>query len=404
MRTLPRILSVLSLPLTAQAPILEAFKGGKASFELRTRFEHVKDSDSKAPADHKTANGLTNRTFLGFETAAWGGLKLALQAANVAALGEERFNSGLNGKTTLATIQDPGNTQVLQAHLSWKGFKLGRQTLRVDNQRFLGAGMWSQMPKAYTGLTFQGDLGTKWVNLHAGHITQVTDGLSRTRALKLDFVRARFTPAKEVALTPFWFANQETTKLYGATPAASVQHLGLRVDGGWKGLLYDATVAQQKPYKQSTTTANRSYLSLMAGYAFTKDLSLKAAHEVLEGATKTDAIQGAFTTPQASLHAYYGWADRLGATPVMGIVDDFIQFEAKRWGFVFDLQFHTLKPEQTDCGFTKYGRDLSLSVAFPVTKHHELMLKIADYKGESTAAAPMNKDLKKVWLVSTFKF
>lgn len=404
MRTLPILLSALALPLAAQAPVLDAFKAGKVTFELRTRFEHVEDSDFKAPADHKTANGLTNRTFLGFETGAWEGLKLTLQAANVVALGEERFNSGLNNKTTLATIQDPGNTQVIQAHLAWKGFKLGRQTLRVDNQRFLGAGMWSQMPKAYTGLTFQGDLGAKWVNLHAGHITQVTDSLSRTRALKLDFVRARFTPVKEIAITPFWFGNEETTKLYGSTPAASVQHTGLRVDGAWKGLLYDATVAQQKAYKESTTTASRSYLSLMAGYAFTKDISLKATHEVLEGAAKGDVLQSAFTTPQASLHGFYGWADRLGTTPVTGIVDDFLQLEAKQWGFVFDVQFHTLKPEQTDRGFSKYGTDLSLSVAFPVTKNYELMLKVADYKGDSSAVAPMNKDLKKVWLVSTFKF
>ncbi len=404
MRTLPLLLTALTLPLAAQAPLLDALKAGKVTMEVRTRFEHVEDADYKAPADHKTANAFTNRFLLGFETGALWDVKATFQFANVTALGEERYNSGLNGKTTLATVQDPGNTELLQGYLSWKGFKAGRQVLRVDNQRFIGPGAWSQMPKAFTGLTFQGNFDTKWVELFAGHLTQFTTSLSQTRPVKLDFTRARFTPIPEIAITPFWFGVEETSKLYGVSPDNSVQHTGVRVDGAWKGVLYDASVAQQKAYKASTKTASRSYLSLMAGYAFTKDISVKGTHEVLEGAGKGDGIQNPFTTPMSSLHGFYGWADRLGATPVTGIVDDFIQFEAKRWGFAFEVQFHSLKPEQTDRGFSKYGTDLSASVTFPVTKNYELMLKIADYKGDSAAVAPLNKDLKKLWFVSTFKF
>lgn len=404
MRALPLLLSALSLPLAAQAPLLEALSKGKTTLELRTRFEHVEDQDFAAPADHKTANAWTNRTLLGFETGSLWDVKATLQFANVTALGEERYNSGLNGKTAFATVQDPGNTQVLQAYLSWKGFKAGRQVLSVDNQRFIGPGAWSQMPKAFNGLTYQGNFGTKWVELHAGHLAQLTTSLSQTRALKVDFARLRFTPLESLAITPFWFGVEETKRLSGASPDNSVQHLGLRTDGTWKGLLYDVSFARQKAYKASTRTADRDYLSLMAGYAFTKSLSLKATHEVLEGAARTDAIQNAFTTPMSSLHGFYGWADRIGATPVTGIVDDFVQFEAKAWGLVFEVQAHLLKPERTDRGFTKYGTDFDVHVAWPVTKNLELTVKAADYQGDSSAPAPYSKDLRKVWLMSTFKF
>jgi hypothetical protein len=404
MRPLPLLLAILSLPLSAQAPLLDALSKGKATLELRTRFEHTEDQDFKAPADHKTANAFTNRTLLGFETGALWDLKATLQFANVTAIGDERYNSGLNGRTNLALVQDPGNTEVLQAYISWKGFKLGRQVLRVDNQRFIGPGAWSQMPKAFTGLTYQGNFGTKWVELSAGHLTQLTTSLSQTRALKVDFARLRFTPIQEVALTPFWFGVEETTRLYGASPDNSVQHVGLRADGTWNGLVYDASFAQQRAYKASTKTASRDYLSLMAGYAFSKTLSLKATHEVLGGAPRTDALQNAFTTPMSSLHGFYGWSDRLGATPATGIVDDFLQLEAKGWGLAFEVQAHAFKPEQTDRGFTKYGRELDVSVTWPVTKNFELTLKAGDYKGDGAATAPYNKDLRKLWLMSTFKF
>jgi hypothetical protein len=364
----------------------------------------VDDQDCKAPADHKTANALTNRTLLGFETGKLWGVGATLQFANVSALGEERYNDGLNGKTRLATVQDPGNTEVLQAYLSWNGFRLGRQVLKVDNQRFIGPGAWSQMPKAFNGLTYQGSLGTRWVELHAGHLVQLTTSLGQTRALKVDFARFRFTPWSAVAITPFWFGVEETTRLYGATPDGSVQHLGVRADGSWKGLLYDASVARQKAYKDSTRTADRDYLSLMAGYAFGKDFRVKATHEALEGAAKNDPIQNAFTTPLASLHGFYGWSDRLGATPVTGIVDDYLAGEGKVWVLNLEAQAHSFKPEKTDRGFSRYGTELDFSAAWPVTRNFELMVKVGDYRGDAAAAAPYNKNLRRFWLMSTFRF
>lgn len=400
---------LLALPLAAQAPLVDALKAGKTTLEFRTRFENVEDFDVKAPAvDPKTANALTNRTLLGFESGELWGMKGALQLANVAVIGHERFDSGLNGKTQFAKIQDGRNNQVTQAYISWKGFKLGRQGLKMDSQRFIGAGDSFQMPRAYNGLTFEHNFGTQWVELHAGHMTQFTDQSSNTRDLKLEFLRARFTPVQGLSITPFWVAVEETSTPTKALE--SVQHFGLRLDANYKGFLFDSYYAQQKDYRDGAGMDDPSYMSIAAGYSYDKKITLKVGHEVVEGAQ--GAGKRAFYTPMASLHNYFGWADRLGqlnldstkAGAMEGIKDTYVQFQAKYAQLAFEVQFHDLKTESDTAAFGKYGTDLSASLTWNATKQYSLMAKYADYKGDEAAKGAFSKDLKKFWLVSTFKF
>ncbi len=400
---------LLALPLAAQAPLVDALKAGKTSLELRTRYEHAEDFAVTSPAvDPKTGNALTNRTLLGFESGELWGMKGALQIANVAVIGEERFQTKLNGKTQFANIEDGRNTQVTQAYIGWKGFKLGRQSLKMDNQRFMGAGDSFQMPRAYNGLTFENTFGTQWVELHAGHVTQFTDQSSNTRDLKMEFLRARFTPVNGFSITPFWVAVEETST--PAKAAESVQHFGLRLDATFKGFLFDSYYAQQKDYRDSVGMDDPSYMSVAAGYSYDKKITLKVGREVVEGAK--EAGKHGFYTPMASLHNHFGWADRIAQLSLdstkpgamEGIKDTYVQLQGKFAQWAFEVQFHDLKTESDTAAFSKYGTDLSASLTWNVTKHYSLMAKYADYKGDDAAKGAFSKDMKKFWLVSTFKF
>ena len=385
---LPLLLLPAALPLAAQAPVLEALAKGKASLELRTRYEHVEDQAFTAPADHKTANAFTNRTLLGLETGELFGVKANLQFASVTALGEERYNSGLNGRTQFASVQDPGLSTVLQAFVAWKGLKVGRQMLAVDNQRFIGAGAWAQLPKSYTGVTLQQNFGLKWFELHAGHLTRLQSSTGINKEMKAEFLRLRFQPWTFLAVTPFIFAVDETT-----APATSHQHQGLRLDGKWSGLLYEASFARQRRYKDAKTTPERLYRQGSLGYG-QKTWSIKAVHEELEGG---------FDTPLSSLHGFYGWSDRLAKTPAAGLVDQFIQGEMKRWGFTFEVQAHRFKAY---AGSQAYGSELDVSVTHPITRNLTFLLKAADYRADAGAPASgsLNKDLRRFWLMTTFKY
>lgn len=381
-------LGILALPLAAQEPLVEALAKGKLSLEVRTRYEQVDDQAFTAPADHRTANALTNRTILGFTSKPLFDVSLNLQFSNVTALGEERYNSTLNGRTAYATVQDPGFMTVLQGYLSWKGLKVGRQILSVDNQRFIGPGAWSQTPKSFTGATFQSTFGLSWMEVHAGHLIRIHSSTGINRDLKADFLRVRFTPFDFLSVTPFLFANEETT-----APATSTLHRGLRLDGKWRGLLYEASYAQQRGYRDSTLTPDRNYRQVMLGYAL-EAVSFKAVQEELEGG---------FDTPLSSLHGFYGWSDRLGRTPAAGLVDRYLQAEARAWGFTFEVQAHRFEAQNIS---QKYGTEVDLSVGRPLTKNLTLQAKFADYRGDASApaAGSLNKGLRKFWLMSTFKF
>lgn len=186
--------AAMSSMLVAQATVSETLQNGKTSLDTRTRYENDDDAAFTAPADHKTANALTNQTRLGYTTGPFHGIKAKLEFLNVSALGEERFNSTLDGRAQFAVVQNPGLTQVNQAYLEFKGLKVGRQALSVDNQRFIGPGAWNQTPKGFTGAVFQNSTWVPATDLMVGHLIRIHTSLGINRDLKADFARFRYTP------------------------------------------------------------------------------------------------------------------------------------------------------------------------------------------------------------------
>lgn len=185
----PRLhaLALLCLPLAAQSALDTALADAKLHLEVRGRYEHTEDADGD-----KTANAPTTRTILGLTTAPIAGLTATLDFANVTAIGPERYNSGLNGHTQYARIQDPGQTQVLQGYLEGYGFKVGRQILSFDNQRFIGPGAWSQMPKSFTAAIFENKTWIPHAEFTLGHLFSIHTSLGKNRDLNGDLARLRW--------------------------------------------------------------------------------------------------------------------------------------------------------------------------------------------------------------------
>jgi hypothetical protein len=194
-------------------------------------------------------------------------------------------------------------------------------------------------------------------------------------------------------ITPFYYAFEET---YSTLKANSASYRGLRANGTWNGLMYEASVAQQRPYQDGTATKQRMYRMGMVGYKY-QNVSLKAVRESLEDN---------FQTPLAALHGFYGYSDRISATPANGLIDDYLQGEAKAYDISFEVQTHHFKAERTS---QKYGNEVDVMMSRPFGKYWSVLVKYADYRGDSGAPAtpttnPLNKDIKKFWLMTTFKF
>jgi hypothetical protein len=395
-KLLPFLALALALPTQAAdaANPVEAVKSGKATVELRTRYEHVDDEASK-----KTADALTNRLAISFKTGTWKGLSAFAQFENVANVAEPRFmvpQTGY-GKTNHAVVADPPLSQLNQFYLEYQGLKVGRQALNLDNQRFIGAVAWRQNDQTFTGASYARE--SKYVNFTLGHFTKVHNIFGQTKPIAANVlnVNVKVIPGGNLRVFHYAFDEGDQATGSGATfKDTSFAHTGGRVDGKVWNILYDVSYANQRRTKGATAngTLEVKYAYLGVGYAIGKDHSVSVAQEKLEGG---------FKTPYATLHAWNGWADRFLTTPGSGLTDSFLQYK-KRWAtWGVEASYHSYKGGVNDA---KYGKELNLSADYKVASWLTVLGKIANYSADAETATigAANKDLKKFWLQTMMKF
>lgn len=399
---LPLLALALAVPVHAAdaADPIEAIKAGKATLEVRTRYEHVDDQGNNLTARKLTADAITNRIALGFKTGSWKGVSATLQFENVANLAEPRYNykwgQANMGRTDHAVIADPNLTQVNQFYIEWEGLKVGRQTVALDNHRFIGSVAWRQNDQTFTGATYSRT--TKYVDFMLGHLTKQHNIVGQTLPIAANLANVNVKVIPGGNIRAFWYGfnlGDQATGTGATYKDASFSNLGFRVDGlAWK-VLYDVSIAKQKAYKDGNTALDADYSYVGLGFKFDANHSVMAAQEKLESG---------FQTPYATLHAWNGWADRFLLTPGNGLVDTFVTYKGKFGAFGVDANYHTYKADLVNA---KYGTELGLAVDYKVNSWLTVMAKAANYTADSETAkfgANFNKDLKKFWLQTVMKF
>ncbi len=400
-------LIALGLALSGLAPMLlagdepgpiQALSKGKTTLELRTRYEHVDDT-----ATAKTADALTNRLVLGWRSGTWEGISAFVQFENVSTLAEPRFyvpQTGY-GRSDHAVVADPPSSQLNQFFIEWKGLRVGRQALNLDNQRFVGSVAWRQNDQTFTGATFTNKTWIPHTEFTLAHLTQVQNIVGQTKPITAELVNLNFGIIPGGHLRAFYYAfdegDQAIRNISGqVTKDTSFAHTGARLDGEvWK-VIYDASFASQKKYKDATDsgTLEAKYRFLGLGYRLAKDHSVMVVEERLEGG---------FKTPYATLHAWNGWADRFLTTPAKGLVDRFGRFNGKHGAWTFEASYHAFSADQ---GGAAYGKETDLLVGYKARPWLALMVKAADYRAdaETPTLGTANKNLKKFWLQTWLTF
>ncbi len=394
------LLAIIFLPLGAQDPAnpLAAISSGKASVELRTRYEHVDDS-----AASKTADALTNRLVLGWRTGSWQGVSAFLQFENISTLAEPRYfvpQTGY-GRSDHAVVADPPSSQVDQFYLEWKGLRVGRQALNLDNQRFVGSVAWRQNEQTFTGVSFTNRAWIPFTEFTLAHLTQAQNIVGQVKPVTSELANLHFTfiPGGHLRVFHYAFDEGDQSIRNSAGQVAkdtSFAHTGARLDGEIRKALYDVSFASQSRYKEATDngTQGAKYRFLGLGYRIAKDHTLMAVDERLDSG---------FKTPYATLHAWNGWADRFLATPAKGLVDRYGQYRGKVGAWSFEAAYHAFSAEQ---GGAAYGRELDASVAFKARPWLNLLVKGADYRAdaETPVLGTANRNLKKLWIQTLITF
>lgn len=381
------------------------FSSIKVKGEVRPRYEYVEVD----PSTKSSANAFTNRftVGLGMDLLESGFLSAYAEMTNV--IGNSRYNSLANGELGYEVVADPAQTRVTQAYLDAKAgdtiFRLGRQMINLDNQRFVGAVAWRQMPQTYDAISIIDKKSIENFSFMASYVDRVNtifddgvkaDSYNTTTAL----INAGYTFNEYAHLTGYAYLIGSKHDTYG------IALTGKPTSGEWK-FNYRAEYATQGDASLEENSvsadADASYYSLALGANYHGFLA-GVNYEVLSG---TDGLDGktAFTTPLATLHKFNGFADVFLATPSEGLIDANIMLGYKAKGFgVAKIIYHDF---ESDVGGTDLGSEIDALYAtkIPGLANVGLLLKGALFsKGDITAPGLASKDVSKFWVMLDYKF
>jgi len=407
------LLTMISVAAPAQAnftnDIEDAFKlyhngdMGVVKMDLNYRWENVnQEHGGKTPAtDPKTANANTARLRLGYMSPVFYGFQAYAEYEGLYAL-QEDYNSTRNGRTQYSVVADPDQSRLNQLWLSYNGIpdtivKVGRQRIKLDDDRFIGNVGWRQLESVYDSILFT-------------HKNQTIAGLT-INAGYLDSVRT-FTNTKESMNSPILNINYKVGDwgnliAYGywldfrdpAKYAVSSQSYGLRFDGkspkfyDTVNAIYTVEWSNQSDYGNNPNHYQADRINLMGG-ASAYNLTVSGAMEQLNGfgAGKT------FQTPLGTNHAFQGWADIFVVTPANGIRDVFATASYKMMddSLIITGVYHDFFD---DTGTVRYGNEWDFSILKKFGKHYSLLAKYANYNADTYAT-----DTQKIWLQANVSF
>lgn len=398
-------LALSSFP--AAAALGEALTGGKTTLQIRYRYEWVEQENIAA-----SAGASTMRTQLGYATGDYHGVGAFLQFEDVRVIGDEHYNSTINGLTLYPVVADPESTEVNQAYVGYRGipgtmFKLGRQFLAYDNHRFIGDVGWRQNQQTYDGFTaVNGSLpGTTISYAHVVNVNRVFGERSTQgdAEIKGDWLNIGYKGLSFGSIGAYaYLIEHEPNQPFAV--AASSKTFGLRFDGGVKlgapKLLYTAEFAKQSDYADAASTVDAGYYFGMLGLDVL-GIQVKLNYEKLGG----DGVY-ALQTPFATLHAFNGWADKFLATPADGLVDKFVSVGGRIASVALLGVYHYY--DSDNLGY-EYGQEANVLAAWKVNKYLTLIGKYAAFQGGKstinvTRNAAVSQDLSKAWLQAEVKF
>ena len=371
----------------------------KPIVDLRLRHEGVEQAGLT-----RDAEALTVRARAGTEIT-HGAFAFLVEAEGTVAL-DERYNSGLNGKTAYPLVADPENLELNRVQVQYKGFtntllSIGRQRINLDDQRFVGAASWRNNEQTFDAARVEWT-GPSKLKLDASYAWSVRtiwgrDGVgARQQAIDGDnFLGNLSHPTAWGTLSAFaYLIDQNEAAVSGGR--LSSQTYGVRLAGtrplSSAKLNYALSYAEQSDYHNNPNRYSAGYW-LADTSVDVGALRLGVGYEVL-GADAGLALTS-FQTPLATAHKFQGWADKFLTTPPNGVRDLFFSlgWNRKQLGKLSNVSLNAVWHQfGSDRLSQDYGDELNLIATARIGKFN-LLAKHADYRADQFAT-----DTRKTWL------
>ncbi len=383
---------------TKSASDIGIFNNLKYNGELRPRYENADDSVND------TANALTARFALsvGTDLAGIDGLSAFGQIMAVTNFGYDEYAPEQTG---YATIADPENARVTQAYLDYKLdktlFRVGRQMVNLDDERFVGAVDWRQMPQTFMGYTVS-NTSIENLGLMASYVTDrygITDALSSGTETVL--LHADYQAIEQLKLTGYGYLIGSSSNTYGLMASGKAGIVNYIAEAATQ---QDATMEYETMGKPSVD-AMYYRADVSTGY---NGFIFGAAYESLGEAE--DNSHG-FTTPLATLHKWQGFADAfLGYTAgstKFGLNDAYakIGYANPKYGKILGF-YHDFSAKESLAGTTDdAGSEFDALYTYDFSAKLNFLAKAAFFSGESNSViSAAQNDVEKYWVQLDYKF
>jgi len=371
-------------------------KYGQIKFDMRLRYENANTEETS----NKTADALTARFRIGYLSPEFHGIQTYAEFEANQDIGVNDYRNKRNGtfrKNEYDVIQDPQDTEVNRLWISYNGIadtsvKVGRQRIKLDNDRFIGNIGWRQMEQTFDSAVI---VNKSLPNTTAtvGYINRVKRIFSDSQKMTSPFINLSYDFKDIGKLTGYgYWLDYDERENYGA----SSQTYGVRFNGGRQvtedvKLLLTAEYAHQSDYEHNPNGYDADYYHIIGGFsAF--GVTLKGGMEELGGSGSGQRFQ----TPLATGHAFNGWADVFLGTPGNGLQDVYGSASTVIKGVKVMGVYHDFSD---DTGSIEYGNEYDFLVAKKFGKHYSLLAKYSYYDADTFAT-----DRQKFWIQAGVHF
>ncbi len=355
----------------------------------------------------ETANGLTLSLRTGIEATLLPKVRVLVEGETVFAPVDD-FNDGTGDNPQFPVILDPDTLELnraqIQVELNDQTFlTIGRQVLKVDDQRFIGEAPFRQNQQTFDAVHFA--TRTKSGNtFQAGYIDQNrtplgSDNINGRLSGESYFLNTNIgTPLGRFGAFHYAF-DLETGLATAPNSNFSSTTTGVRYDGRWHadeiGLDIEGAFAKQRDFADNPSDFNATYwLAGIRGFYGPARAGFRA--ESL-GSDNGVAIQ----TPNGSRHKFQGEGDIFLITPDTGVVD----FETSAaWAIgqigpfrnvTLSSQYHWFQSAINDDQLgTEF--DVKLSASYDATK---LSFTLTDYRADT-----FFEDTRRIYITVSRRF
>jgi hypothetical protein len=389
---------LLAQGLSAGSPI-DAIGNGKLTLTLRPRYEHV-EQDGKP----ENADAFTMRTLLGWRTGQWHELSVYVEGINVGHLGPEHYNDDPARVSAYPLVADPDSGDINQMYVDYTGIsnttvRAGRQSIKLDNVRFIGNVEFRQVMQVFNAVTVENN-SLPNTRLYAGYLMREKTVFDTQRDINEPIFNARYTwKPNNVVVGYAYLQDQANTGQATGFADNSNKIVGLRADGNYPiraqwGLLYTGEYAKQDSYSGGDPRIDADYHHIGLGVQW-KDTFVRLDREQLGS---NNGLYG-FQSPLGTNHLFQGWADLFLTTPKQGIRDTYLAAGGKLRKATFYGEYHWYR---SDFGNFDFGSELDVAVSYPLLKSLVAKVEFADYRAGDAISAKV--DTRKIWITFIYSY